>query len=177
MRKTCLFAFVHLNGCNFRQAQKCASPLKYLTYIDLLLGKYGIKLTASRQQRKCKGALTQPGTRLQHIILNNFNLGADHLTFEGVMGDFRKKISYRQISKEKRSCKELPCKKNCLLTQKNIFQSGRCWKKVSQYYCMSGKKFLSPEFLGEKILTQTKSPIPLRTPSPIPSQKSNVRPG
>ena len=95
MRKTCLFAFVHLNGCNFRQAQKCASPLSNLTYIDLLLGKYGIKLTASRQQRKCKGALTRPGTRLQHIVLNNFNLGVDHLTFEGVMGDFRKKkISY-----------------------------------------------------------------------------------
>ena len=28
---------------------------------------------------------------MQHIILNNFNLGVDHLTFEGVMGDFRKK--------------------------------------------------------------------------------------
>ena len=68
-------------------------------------------------------------------------------------------------------------KKNSYWLRKNIFQSGRCWKNVSQHYCMSGKIFLSPEFFGEKILTQTKSPIPLRTPSPIPSQKSNVRLG
>ena len=79
-----------------------------------------------------------------------------------------KKISYRQISKEKRSCKELPCKKNCLLTEKNIFQSGRCWKKISQYYCMSGKNFCHQSFWGKKFLPKPNHPYPYAPPPPFP---------
>ena len=133
--------------------------------MDVSLGKYGIKLTASRQQRKCKGALTRPGTRLQDIILNNFNLGVDHLTFEGVTGDFRKKYPTDRFRRKKDLARNYLAKKKFLLTEK-IFQSGRCWKKISQHYCMSGKIFLSSDSFGEKFLTQTKSPIPLRTPFP-----------
>ena len=41
-------------------------------------------------------------------------LGADYLTFEGFMVDFRKKISWRLISKGKKAFKEIPGKNNVL---------------------------------------------------------------
>ena len=44
------------------------------------------------------------------------DLGADHLTFEGVMGDFRLRLT----SREKKSCKVIPGKKNSN-TENEIF--------------------------------------------------------
>ena len=169
MPKTCLFAFVHLNGCNFRQAQKCASPLSNLTYIDLLLGKCGIKLTASRQQRKWKGALTRPGTGLQDIILNNFNLGVDHLTFEGVMGDFRKKYPTDRFRRKKDLARNYLAKKKFLLTEKKYISKRTVLEKKSHSTIVCQEKyFFHQSFLGKKFLPKPNHPYPYAPPPPFP---------
>ena len=70
------------------------------------------------------------------------DLGADHLTFEGVMGDFRLRLT----SREKKSCKVIPGKKIPTLKMK-FFMVYNDGKKSSQLSVRKKKK-------------QTKSPIP-----------------
>ena len=47
--------------------------------------------------------------------------GAERLTFEGGMADFRKKIFCRLISRRKNSCKEVPGEKKIPTLKKYIF--------------------------------------------------------
>ena len=89
-------------------------------------------------------------------------LGADHLTFEGVMGDFKKKYILQTDFERKKARKEIPGK-TISCTEKNITPLN-----------VVEKKFLTPEQgdsllqrFGKKIITSTKSPIP------PPPQKSN----
>ena len=68
------------------------------------------------------------------------SVGAHHLTFDGGYGWFRKKISRRLISSEKKSCIETP---------------------ALHWLCMSGEKNSITSGSEKRILTQTKSPISL----------------
>ena len=65
-------------------------------------------------------------------------LGADHLTFEGGMSDFRKKCPARWFREEKRMQVNSSEKTSC--TEKNIAHDVYCWKKN-----------LTPLYLGGKI--------------------------
>ena len=91
-------------------------------------------------------------------------LGADHLTFEGVMGDFRK-MSCKLISRVKKHANKF--------LKKKTLKKYRSWrimlKKNFIHRYTSGKKFLTPERFGKKILPQTKW-----VKSPIPDSPTNV---
>ena len=65
--------------------------------------------------------------------------GADHLTFEGVMGDFRKKISYRLIQGGK-ACKDI-AGKIISCTEKNIVHDVYNAEKKSYTAICQGKNF------------------------------------
>ena len=71
--------------------------------------------------------------------------GADHLTFEGVMGDFRKNVLQTDFGKKhanKFLGKKYPALKKMSLMTYNAE------KNLHRY--ISGKKFLTPERLGKK---------------------------
>ena len=100
-----------------------------------------------------------------------WTLGADYLTFAGVMGDFRKKDHPDWFREEKKACKEIPVKNNILQ-----------WKKYHSWRIMlKKKKILHPLYVGENVsnssgsrkknITSTKSPIPgahqMEPPSPL----------
>ena len=99
-------------------------------------------------------------------------LGADYLTFEGVMGDFRKKKFLPTDFERKKACKEIPTK-TIPCTEKNITHDIKCrkksytvytrWRKISN--CRAGGP-PAPQ-VGEKLLPQ------LNHPYPPPPQKSN----
>ena len=86
------------------------------------------------------------------------------------MGDFKKNISCKPISKENISCKKIHGGKIPTLKKKSfmMYNSG---KKIL-HLCMSGKKILSPEVWETSYYPKqiTHSPLP---PNP---QKSNGRP-
>ena len=93
------------------------------------------------------------------------------------MGDFRKKNILQTDFEGKKILQGTTLQKKLPTDSKKYISKRTVLEKNLTVLLYVRKKILSPEFLGENILTQTKSPIPLRTPSPIPSQKSNVRPG
>ena len=95
-------------------------------------------------------------------------LAADNLTFEEVMGDFRKKYPQTGFVGKKLAKICLGKMIFCTETKTIAHHVYNTEKKILHRY-LSGNKFLTLE-VWEKILTQTKSPIP---PSP---QKSNDQP-
>ena len=95
-------------------------------------------------------------------------LAADYLTFDEVMGDFRKKKYPLDWFRGRKACKDIPGKNNILHWKRNFPHDVYNAEKILHRY-MSGKKFLAPE-IWEKILAQNKPNIP------PPPQKSNGRP-
>ena len=95
-----------------------------------------------------------------------FHLGPYHSTFDGGMGDFRKKMSCRLIFEGKNSCKEMSAKKIPIM------------KKITFKAYKAGKKNLTPLYARKKFYHQIlgKSlfyPSQItHTPTPSP-QKSN----
>ena len=95
-------------------------------------------------------------------------LGADHLTFEGVIGDFRKKMSCRLISGGKKHANKF--------LGKNILP----WKKYRSWRIML-KKNLTPLYVGEKISNSREvweKILPIQTKSvksPIRYSPTNVQ--
>ena len=95
-------------------------------------------------------------------------LGADHLTFEGVIGDFRKKMSCRLISGGKKHANKF--------LGKNILP----WKKYRSWRIML-KKNLTPLYVGEKISNSREvweKILPIQTKSvksPIPHSPTNAQ--
>ena len=93
-------------------------------------------------------------------------LAADRLTFEGNMGDFRKKNILQTDFEGGKACKEIPGKNSIQQWPKQC-QSWVIMLKKKLHRYMSGQKFLTPEVWG-KNSSQTKSPMP--------PQKSNGQP-
>ena len=95
-------------------------------------------------------------------------LGADHLTFEGVMGDFRKKMSCRLISGGKKHANKF--------RGKNILH----WKKYRSWRIML-KKNLTPLYVREQISYSREvweKILPIQTKSvksPTPHSPTNVQ--
>ena len=90
------------------------------------------------------------------------------LTFEGIMGDFRKKVLQTDFERKKQGNKFLGEKYPAL--KKNIAHDVQCCIKILHRY-MLRKKFLTPEWFGKRILPiQTKS-----VKSPIPHSPTNVQ--
>ena len=87
-------------------------------------------------------------------------LGAEHLTFEEVMGDFRKKDPADWFRGEK-VCKDITGKNNTLYWKKNA-HGAHCY--------VSGKIFLTPEIWEKKFLPKQNHPYP------PPPQKSHGQP-
>ena len=81
-------------------------------------------------------------------------LGVDHLTFEGVIADFRKKYPADGFRGEK-ACKDITGKNN-ILHWRNIAHAVYNAETEILHCCMSGKKILTPE------ITHTPSP-PLKS--------------
>ena len=79
--------------------------------------------------------------------------------FLGGMGDFRKKISCRLISRRKSSCKEVPGHKKFLHWKNISFMEYNAGKKIL-HRCMSGKKFYLQRFRKKKFLPKSNHPYP-----------------
>ena len=92
-------------------------------------------------------------------------LGADHLTFEEVMGDFREKC-HADGFREEKSMQINSWEKNIPHWKK--YRSWRTMlKKILHRYMSWKKKFLTPERFGEKFFQDKNHPYP------TPSQTSN----
>ena len=89
-------------------------------------------------------------------------LGADYLSFEGFIGDFRKNILQTDFEREK-TCKEIPGKDNILHWKR--YYSWRIMLKKISYTVIWGKRNSNSRGLGKKWLPQNH-------PYPPPPQTS-----
>ena len=94
-----------------------------------------------------------------------FHLGPYHSTFDGGMGDFRKKMSCRLIFEGKNSCKEIPAKKIPIM-KKISFKAYKAVKKKS-YTVVCREKILSPDFGEIFFLPKPNHPYPHPLPSKV----------
>ena len=75
------------------------------------------------------------------------------MTFEGVMGDFRKKMSCRLISGGKKHANKFRGKKHPALKEISLITYNAERKSYTVY--ILGKKILTPERFGKKISTKS----------------------
>ena len=93
-----------------------------------------------------------------------FHLGPYHSTFDGGMGDFRKKMSCRLIFEGKKSCKEIPAKKIPIMKK---YLSRRIKLEKKSYTVVCREKILSPDFGEIFFLPKPNHPYPHPLPSKV----------
>ena len=92
------------------------------------------------------------------------------------MGDFKKKYPTDRFRRKKDLARNYLAKKNSYWLKKYFKADGAGKKSHSTIVCQE-KYFFHQIFLGKNFSPKPNHPYPYAPPSPIPSQKSNVRPG